>query len=78
MFEQNSDRLWFNFKSQIVKLLDTMQTGQGIRGYRIIKQTPDSKAQIKALIRIIPMEAVEKFDLTVELSDTLDVSVTLE
>ena len=74
MFEQNSDRVWFNFKSQIARLLDNMQTGQGIRGYKIIKLTPDSKAQIKALVRIIPIEAVEKFDLTVELSDTLEVT----
>lgn len=70
MFEQNSDRLWFNFKSNIAKLLDNMKTGEGISGYRIIKLEPE-RAKIKALIRIVPIEAVEKFDLTLELTDSL-------
>lgn len=70
MFEQNSDRLWFNFKANISKLLDNMKTGQGIDGYKIIKLEPE-KAKIKALIRVIPTYAVEKFDLTLELTDTL-------
>jgi len=70
MFEQNSDRLWFNFKSNITKLLDNMKTSEGISGYRIIKLEPE-RAKVKALIRIVPLEAVEKFDLTVELNDSL-------
>lgn len=74
MFEQNSDRLWFKFKSIIVKLLDNMKSGEGVRGYKIIKLTPDTKAQIKCLIKVDPIEAVEKFDITVELTDT-DVTV---
>ena len=71
MFEQNTDRLWFNFKSQLVTLLDNVQSGEGIEAYKIFKLTPDTKAQIKALIRIVPTYPVEKFDLTLELSDTL-------
>ena len=73
MFEQNSDRLWFNFKSNISKLLDNMKTGEGIRGYKIIRQD-GGRAKIKAVIRVVPIEAIEKFDLTVELADTIDVS----
>lgn len=69
MFEQNSDRLWINFKSDITALLDNMKTNLGIKGYKIFKLTPDTRAQIKALVRIIPTEAVEKFDLTIELVD---------
>ena len=70
MFEQNSDRLWFNFKANISKLLDNMKTGQGISGYKIFKLEPE-RAKVKALIRIVALEAVEKFDLTVELTDSL-------
>ena len=70
MFEQNSDRLWFNFKSNIAKLLDNMKSGEGISGYRIIRLEPE-RAKVRALIRIVPLEAVEKFDLTVELNDSL-------
>ena len=73
MFEQNSDRLWFNFKANIVTLLEDMQTNQGIRGYTIIRQNSE-KAKVKAIIRVVPIEAVEKFDLTVELTDSIGVS----
>lgn len=69
MFEQNSDRLWINFKSDITKVLDDMKQNLGIKGYKLFKLTPDTRAQIKALIRVIPTEAVEKFDLTIELVD---------
>ena len=74
MFEQNSDRLWFNFKNDITSLLDDMVTNQGIKGYKVIKLDTKEKAKIKALVRIIPVEAVEKFELTLELSDTLEIT----
>ncbi len=77
MFEQNSDRLWFNFKNDIVKLLDNMKTGQGISGYKIVRQTPDKRAQVKALIQIVPIEAVEEFDITVSLEDQIDVTESI-
>lgn len=73
MFEQNSDRLWFNFKSNIVDLLENMQTNEGIRGYTIIRQD-GGRAKVKAIIRVVPIEAVEKFDLTVELADSIGVN----
>lgn len=74
-FEQNSDILWINFKAQITPLLDKMTTGNGIADYRLIKQKADKKATLKATIRIVPIEAVEDFDLTVEMSDSTE-SVT--
>lgn len=74
MFEQNTDRLWFNFKSDIESLLENMKNNEGVRGYKIIKLNTSEKGTIKALVRIVPIEAVEKFDLTVELNDTLEVS----
>ena len=73
LFEQNTDRLWFNFKSQLVAILDNMKTGQGISGYKVIKLQATERGQVRALIRIVPIEAVEEVDLTIELSDTLTV-----
>lgn len=73
LFEQNTDRLWFNFKAQLVAILDNMKTGQGISGYKIIKLQATERGQVRALIRIVPIEAIEEVDLTIELSDTLAV-----
>ena len=70
-FEQNSDVLWVNFKAELTPLLDKMVSGQGIEGYRFIKVPTDKRATLKAKLRIIPIEAVEYFDLTLELSDSI-------
>ena len=74
MFEQNSTVLWLNFKSAITPLLDRMQSGYGISGYKIIRQTTTEKAKVVALIRLYPVYAVEEFEITVIMSDE-DVSV---
>lgn len=68
-FEQNSDLLWVKFKSMITPLLDQMQTGDGISGYQISKKKSTKKATLTAVIRIYPIEAVEDFDITLELAD---------
>jgi hypothetical protein len=53
-----------------------MKADQGIRDYKIVKETTDKKATLKAKIRIIPIEAVEDFDLTVYHEDSFgDISV---
>lgn len=72
-FEQNSDILWINFKSGITPLLDQMVTGNGIADYRLIKKKSDKKATLKAVIRIVPIEAVEDFDLTIEMADSVEI-----
>lgn len=74
MFEQNSDVLWFNFKSQIQQLLNNMKSNQGVRDYQIVKATTKEKGTLAAIIRIIPIEAVEKFNITVELLDSFVVT----
>lgn len=71
-FEQNNDILWVNFKAEIEPLLDKMVSGNGIAGYRMIKEKTSAKARLKARIKIVPIEAVEDFELTVELADSLD------
>ena len=68
-FEQNSDILWIKFKSMITPLLDQMQTSNGISGYKITKKKSMQKATLTAVIRIYPIEAVENFEITLELAD---------
>lgn len=69
-FDPNSDTLWINFVNAIRPTLDAMKADQGIRDYKIVKLFTDKKATLKAKIRIIPIEAVEDFDLEVSLEDS--------
>ena len=69
-FDPNSDTLWFNFVNAITPTLDSMKSDQGIRDYKVIKVYTDKKATLKAKIRIIPIEAVEDFDLEISLEDS--------
>lgn len=71
-FEQNTDILWFNLKNQITPILDRMKNGNGISDYRLIRVATKEKAKVVGKIRIIPIEAVEDFELTVELMDSLE------
>ena len=68
-FEQNNDILWVNFKSKITPTLDKMVTSNGISGYKVIQKPTTEKAKIVALIKIYPIEPVEDWDITIELSD---------
>lgn len=74
-FDPNSDTLWVNFKNAISPTLDVMKADQGIRDYRIIKEATDKKATLKARIRIIPIEAVEDFDIEISLEDSFGETV---
>lgn len=69
-FDPNSDTLWVNFVNAIKPTLEAMKADQGIRDYKILKEYTDKKATLKAKIRIIPIEAVEDFDLTISLEDS--------
>jgi hypothetical protein len=69
-FDPNSDTLWFNFVNAITPTLDRMKADQGVKDYRILKVFTDKKATLKAKIRIIPIEAVEDFDIEVSLEDS--------
>ena len=70
-FDPSSDTLWFNFINAIKPTLEAMKADQGIRDYKILKVADNTqKAAFKAKIRIIPIEAVEDFDLEVSLEDS--------
>lgn len=72
-FDPNSDELWFNFKSAVTPLLEKMKSNQGIRDYQFIKIATRKKALFAAKIIITPIEAVEDFDITVQLDDSIEV-----
>ena len=69
-FDPNSDTLWINFVNAIRPTLEAMKADQGVRDYRVLKVFTDKKATLKAKIRIIPIEAVEDFDLEISLEDS--------
>lgn len=73
-FEQNSDVLWVNFQAEVNSLLEEMVHSYGIAGYRWFREETKDRAKIAARLQIIPVEAVEDFDLTIELTDSLTVN----
>lgn len=70
-FDPNSDLLWINFVNAIKPTLEAMKADQGIKGYTITKTANDKKALLTARIRIVPIEAVEDFDISISLEDSL-------
>jgi hypothetical protein len=48
-----------------------MKADQGIKGYKITKVAVNKKALLTAKIRIVPIEAVEDFDISISLEDSL-------
>lgn len=75
MFEQNSEMLWTQFKSKIMPTLDRMTTGQGLSGYKIVRLPSSDKTKLKAQIILYPVYAVEKFDITIVMTNE-DLAVT--
>lgn len=71
-FDPNSEMLWINFKNKIQPILEKMKADQGIQDYEFVKITNAPKATLKAQIRIVPIEAVEDFEIDVMLEDSLD------
>ena len=48
-----------------------MKADQGISDYKIVKVKSAQKALLTAKIRIVPIEAVEDFDISITLEDSL-------
>ena len=71
-FDPNSDVLWNNFTMSLTPLLEQMKNNQGIRGYAIEKVATSLKGVLAARIRIVPIEAVEDFEIEVALEDSLE------
>ena len=55
-----------------------MRADQGIQDYEIIKLDPNGvKGLLKARIRIVPIEAVEDFDIEIALEDSISGSTSV-
>ncbi|MBO5423953.1 MAG: hypothetical protein J6A25_00400 [Lachnospiraceae bacterium] len=70
-FDPNSDILWSNFVTALTPLLEQMKANQGIRDYLIEKVATDLKGVLAARVRIVPIEAVEDFEIEVALEDSI-------
>ncbi len=70
-FDPNSDVLWINFCNAIRPTLERMKADQGIADYKFIKRRSSKKALLCAKIRIVPIEAVEDFDISLTLEDSI-------
>ena len=72
-FDPNSDLLWINFVNAIKPTLEAMKADQGIKGYTIsrVANKDNKKALLTARIRIVPIEAVEDFDISIHLEESL-------
>lgn len=72
-FDPNSDTLWLDFQASLKPILEKMKADQGIKDYKIVKgSTGGRKALLAARIHIVPIEAVEDFDIHLYLEDSLD------
>lgn len=76
LFEQNTDILWINFKSKVTPLLDTMVSNYILSDYKLTKFNidPDSGEPVPAYmvlanLKIMPINSVEVFDLTIQLEN---------
>ena len=70
-FEPNNDILWVNFKAGISTYLDQLITGYGLSKYTIEKQDTRGKlATIKAKIKLYVIEAVEDWELELQVIDS--------
>ena len=68
-FQKNTDILWATFRNKITPLLDRMVTDGGIQSYQVIRVQTQKKATVVARIVVTPIEAVEDWDITLELAD---------
>lgn len=76
LFEQNTDVLWVNFKAQVTPLLNQMIENHVLSSYKIVKYTEDPETgapvpayEVMAVIRIVPINSTEIFDLTIQLEN---------
>lgn len=49
-----------------------MKSNEGIKNYKIVPVETTLKATLKAAIRIVPIEAVEDFNIMLTLEDNLE------
>lgn len=75
MFESNDILLWNNFKSGIQPLLEKMKNNRGLVDYKLDRRTTGKRATLSGVITIMPIEAVESFDIRFSIENA---TVTVE
>lgn len=70
-FDPNSGILWSNFKGMVEPTLDRAKADQGCDDYLMTKVNNGRKAMMTANIRIVPIEAVKDFDISLFLEDSI-------
>ena len=70
-FDPNSDLLWTNFTMTIRPTLEKMKADQGITDYKIVRIQSNQRATMAARIRIVAVEAVEDFSISLYLEDSI-------
>ena len=70
-YDPNSETLWTKFCNRLAPTLEKMKADQGIADYKFIKVASNRKAFLSAIVRIVPIEAVEDFDISIYLEDSL-------
>lgn len=71
LFESNDLVLWNTFKGKITPVLDQMKSNRGISDYKVERQNTNRKATVSGIIRIMPIEPVEDFEITFSLEDNV-------
>lgn len=75
-FDPNSDLLWNKLVDSVTPMLERMKNDQGIRDYRLYKIPTPEKATLQIRLHIVPIEAVEDFDINFFLEDSIE-NITL-
>ena len=70
MFESNDNVLWNNFKALVEPVLQQMKSGRGITDYKITRVNTNKRATVAGVIKLMPVEAVENFEITFSLEDS--------
>lgn len=68
-FESNDALLWNTFKTRLKPTLDNMKNNRGITDYKIIRTESTKKSTVSGVIRVLPIESAENFDITFSLEN---------
>ena len=69
-FENDTDILWVTFKSKIEPYLERIKSDNGLLYYKLTRLESTKRATVFANIKLRVVEAVEDFDITMDLTDS--------
>ena len=68
-FESNNDITWTNYKLEIQTLLDRMVASGKLVSYKLVRKATTDRAKIACIIKLVPNEPVEDFDIYIDLQN---------